>query len=254
MVAFSTPVIRVHTAKLQIFRETWPKSVRYLLQEVYFRHFGVQSPMLHRLKPLFCVSLWPTPICFWNHLAIGISLMKRNRFRLLSCFTSADTSLAIALRLYSLEWSQPLYWIICPWSSLSVCSSLNPYCRHSRSILTQVWHFVDIFILFRLCFHPNCLIFNSGILKNQNVVHRSLRKKLYLCPMYFISETRYNPSLQCDDKYYRIKESFRDVHTESRHHRGHECPRWESANAFVQWTDKGGGRHIRQVGLQENAF
>lgn len=45
-----------------------------------------------------------------------------------------------------------------------------------------------------------------------------------------------------------------NFHTESRHHRGHECPRRESANAFVQWTDKCGGRHIRQVGLQENAF
>lgn len=29
--------------------------------------------------------------------------------------------------------------------------------------------------------------------------------------MHFISETRYNPNLQCDDKYYRIKESFRDL-------------------------------------------
>jgi len=34
---------------------------------------------------------------------------------------------------------------------------------------------------------------------------------LYLCPMHFISEIRYNPNLQCDDKYYRIKESFRDL-------------------------------------------
>lgn len=34
---------------------------------------------------------------------------------------------------------------------------------------------------------------------------------LYLCPMHFISEIRYNPDLQCDDKYYRIKESFRDL-------------------------------------------
>ena len=34
---------------------------------------------------------------------------------------------------------------------------------------------------------------------------------LYLCPMHFISEVRYNPNLQCDDKYYRIKESFRDL-------------------------------------------
>ena len=50
-----------------------------------------------------------------------------------------------------------------------------------------------------------------SILKNSNVVHSSLRKKLYLCPMHFISETRYNPNLQCDDKYYRIKESFRDL-------------------------------------------
>lgn len=33
----------------------------------------------------------------------------------------------------------------------------------------------------------------------------------YLCPMHFISEIRYNPNLQCDDKYYRIKESFRDL-------------------------------------------
>lgn len=32
---------------------------------------------------------------------------------------------------------------------------------------------------------------------------------LYLCPMHFISE--HNPNLQCDDKYYRIKESFRDL-------------------------------------------
>lgn len=29
--------------------------------------------------------------------------------------------------------------------------------------------------------------------------------------MHFISEIRYNPDLQCDDKYYRIKESFRDL-------------------------------------------
>lgn len=29
--------------------------------------------------------------------------------------------------------------------------------------------------------------------------------------MHFISEIRYNPNLQCDDKYYRIKESFRDL-------------------------------------------
>lgn len=34
---------------------------------------------------------------------------------------------------------------------------------------------------------------------------------LYLCHMHFISEIRYNPDLQCDDKYYRIKESFRDL-------------------------------------------
>ncbi len=33
----------------------------------------------------------------------------------------------------------------------------------------------------------------------------------YLCRMHFISEIRYNPNLQCDDKYYRIKESFRDL-------------------------------------------
>ena len=77
--------------------------------------------------------------------------------------------------------------------------------------VTQVLHFRKIFIVFRLSFRSNYLIYNSDILKNENVVHRSLRKKLYLCPMHFISETRYNPNLQCDDKYYCIKESFRDL-------------------------------------------
>lgn len=32
----------------------------------------------------------------------------------------------------------------------------------------------------------------------------------YLCAMHFISELRYNPKTGCDEKYYRIKETFRD--------------------------------------------
>ena len=35
--------------------------------------------------------------------------------------------------------------------------------------------------------------------------------------MHFISETRYNPRTQCDDCYYRIKESFRDLTGRPRH-------------------------------------
>ena len=35
--------------------------------------------------------------------------------------------------------------------------------------------------------------------------------------MHFISETRYNPRTQCDDCYYRIKESFRDLAGRPRH-------------------------------------
>ena len=35
--------------------------------------------------------------------------------------------------------------------------------------------------------------------------------------MHFISETRYNPKTQCDDCYYRIKESFRDLTGRPRH-------------------------------------
>lgn len=34
---------------------------------------------------------------------------------------------------------------------------------------------------------------------------------LYLCRMHFISETRYNPNIGSEDRYYRIKESFRDL-------------------------------------------
>ena len=34
--------------------------------------------------------------------------------------------------------------------------------------------------------------------------------------MHFISEIRYNPRTQCDGRYYRIKESFRDLTGRSR--------------------------------------
>ncbi len=55
------------------------------------------------------------------------------------------------------------------------------------------------------------MIINKGSLESAFVVHSHVCEKSYLCPMHFISEVRYNPNLQCDDKYYRIKESFRDL-------------------------------------------
>lgn len=45
----------------------------------------------------------------------------------------------------------------------------------------------------------------------RNVVHCEVGSISYLCGVHFISELRHNPATGSDDRYYRIKESFRDA-------------------------------------------
>ena len=49
------------------------------------------------------------------------------------------------------------------------------------------------------------------LLKNRNVEHSNVVGIAYLCGMNFTSQIRYNPQTCKDEKYYRLKESYRDA-------------------------------------------
>ena len=58
----------------------------------------------------------------------------------------------------------------------------------------------------------NPLLINVGLFEKSIVVHRRMEIKFYLyTTMHFMSQRRYNPKTQCDEWYYRIKESYRDL-------------------------------------------